>query len=194
MPNFIRIAKHVDIKPYLAELSAEPELWLVDTSRQRKVRCQRHTQNIFLRSPQKPLPPGEKNANNVHASCLTAAANKFPRTLAFCNKVTTALEGTLGRVTIVALLPQSKVFPHVDIGDYYLFRDRFHLVLKSSEGSPLTVESETVVMRPGEFWVFNNKLKHWAENKSREPRIHLIFDVLPAPNFRYYAAPLNNDS
>ena len=193
MLYFQRIAKDLDINPFLAEIDAVPEMWLKDTSRQRKVRCQRHTQSIYLRSPKKPLPPGEKNANNVHSSRLTSAAKMFPRTLAFCESVATALNGSLGRVTLVTLLPQSKVYPHVDAGEYYRIRDRFHLVLRSSLGSPLAVESETVVMRPGEFWVFNNKFRHWAENQSNEPRVHLIFDVRPAQNLSFYASPVSND-
>ena len=34
--------------------------------------------------------------------------------------------------------------------------------------------------RPGELWVFDSKVRQWADNPSDEPRVHLIFDVLPA--------------
>ena len=47
-------------------------------------------------------------------------------------------------------------------------------------------------MREGELWVFNNKVKHWAENLSQEPRVHLIFDLLPAPGRGYYSYPLDD--
>ncbi len=189
MPNFTRIAQCVDTEPFLAELDAEPEMWLADTSRQRKVRCQRNTLNIFLRSPKKPLPPGAKNANDVHESRRTRAAAKFPHTLAFCERLSKQWGASLGRVTLVTLLPRSRVYPHIDAGAYYRVRDRLHLVLKSSEGSPLATEQEAVVMRERELWVFNNKVKHWAENLSDEPRVHLIFDVLPPPGRGYYAFP-----
>ncbi len=46
---FTRVACGIDIVPLVSELAAEPEMWMADTSRQRKVRCQRDTQNIFLR-------------------------------------------------------------------------------------------------------------------------------------------------
>ena len=187
--HFTKIADDVHTSPLLEELHASPEMWLVDTNRQRKVRCQRHTQNIFLRAPKKPLPPGAKNANDVHESRLTRAAAKFPCALAICERIAVEQEGTLGRATLVTLLPKSRVFPHIDAGEYYRIRDRFHLVLKSPSGSPLTAGGETVVMRKGELWVFNNKVRHSAENPSDEPRVHLIFDVLPAPGRGYHVCP-----
>ena len=78
---FTKLAEHVNLVPFLEELDAVPELWSADTSRQRNVRCQRHTQNIFLRIARKPFPPGAKNANDVHESRIARAAGKFPRTL-----------------------------------------------------------------------------------------------------------------
>ena len=183
--RFARIATCVNIAPLLDELDAGSDMWSVDTSRQRKVRCQRHTLNIFLRAPKKPLPPGAKNANDVHESRLAPAAGRFPLALAFCEQVAAELEAELGR----ALLPKCRVFPHVDAGAYYRVRDRLHLVLKSPEGSPLTADDETVVMREGELWAFDNKARHFAENPSSESRVHLIFDVLPAAGRGLYALP-----
>ena len=194
LQHFTRITEAVDVSPFLEELEAVPEMWLADTSRQRKVRCQRNTQNIFLRAPKKPLPPGASNANDVHASRIAPAARKFPRTLAFCEGTAKQLEAELGRATLVALLPKSRVFPHSDTGAYYRIRDRLHLVLKSAEGSPLTAGGETVLMRPGELWAFNNKVRHWANNPSSQARVHLIFDILPIPGRGLYVlSPLKAD-
>ena len=192
MRHFTNIARRVDIEPLLAELDAAPEMWRVDTSRQRNIRCQRNTRNIFLRAPRKPLPPGAKDANDVHESRIARPARKFPLTLAWCESVADTLGGTLGRATLVALLPHGRVFPHVDAGAYYRIRDRFHLVLRSAGGSPLTAGDERVVMRPGELWAFNNKARHCADNPSEEPRVHLIFDVLPAPGRGFHVLPLEN--
>ena len=187
--HFTRIDDSVDVSPFLAELDAAPEMWLANTSRQRNVRCQRHTQNIFLRAPRKPLPPGARNANDVHESRVSRAAKYFTQTLAFCERVAGEFEATLGRATLVALLPKSQVFPHVDVGAYYRIRDRLHLVLKSSDGSPLTAGGETVVMHPGELWAFDNKARHSAKNPSQKPRVHLIFDLLPAPGRGLHVLP-----
>ena len=91
----------------------------------------------------------------------------------------------------MGLLPGMRVFPHIDVGAYYRIRDRFHLVLKSPAGSPLTAERETVVMREGELWVFDNKVTHEAANRSEDLRVHLIFDVLPPPGRGYYVYPVD---
>ena len=189
MRHFIRLDASVDTAPLLAELDVGSDLWLADTSRQRKVRCQRHTRNIFLRAPRKPLPSGARNANDVHESRLAPAAAKFPRTLAYCESVAREQGGALGRATLVALLPKSRVFPHVDMGAYYRSRDRFHLVLTSPAGSRLTAGDETVVMHERELWVFNNKIRHWADNPSEESRVHLIFDLRPTRRRGYFSFP-----
>ena len=186
LSHFTRVARGIDITPLVSELAAAPEMWLADTSRQRKIRCQRDTQNIFLRVAKKPLPPGAKNANDVHESRVTKTAGRFPSALAFCQRIADLEEGELGRATLVALQPGGWVRPHVDMGDYYRVRDRYHLVLYSPTGSLMTSGSETVVMREGELWSFDNKSEHQARNLSDEPRVHLIFDILPAPGHGYY--------
>ena len=186
LSHFSRVATGVDIAPLVSELAAAPALWLADTSRQRKVRCQRDTQNIFLRVAQKPLPPGAKNANDVHETRVTRNAEHFPVTLAFCQHIADLEGGELGRVTLVALQPGGWVRPHVDTGEYYRARDRYHLVLKSPTGSPLSSGDEAVVMHEGELWVFDNKSEHEARNPAETARVHLIFDILPMPGQGYY--------
>ena len=135
--------------------------------------------NIFLRVAKKPLLPGEKNSNNIHESVKSSSAKYFPYTLSFCENFAKSIGGNLGRAMLVALLPNSQVYPHIDHGEYYRIRDRYHLVIKSRTGSPLKSGTETVVMQEGELWIFNNKLEHSAVNTSDEDRIHLIFDILP---------------
>lgn len=189
LSNFVCCAAAVDARAILAEVDARPDLWLRDTSRQRNVRCQRHTQSIFLRAAAKPLPPGAKNANDVQECRTLRTAGHLPRTLAFCHETAVRAGGTLGRTMLVALLPGSRVYPHVDHGEYYRVRDRYHLVLKSRSGSRLTAGDETAVLREGELWVFNNKIRHAAWNDSGESRVHLIFDVLPPAGGGYFADP-----
>ena len=109
--------------------------------------------------------------------------------MAFCEGIAALQAGELGRATLVALQPRGWVRPHIDAGEYYRVRDRFHLVLKSPSGSPLMAGGETVVMREGELWAFDNKAKHDARNLTEEPRVHLIFDVLPGPGRGYYVLP-----
>lgn len=187
--RFLRIATDIDVGPFVKEIEASDQMWLANTSRQRKVRCQRDTQNIFLRVAKKPLPSGVRNANDVHESREARWAPQFPRTVEFCERIAALQRGELGRATLVSLQPNGWVRPHIDAGAYYRIRDRFHLILKSTKGSPLTADGETVVMREGELWAFDNKARHESRNPTDQPRVHLIFDVLPPPGRGYYVLP-----
>lgn len=163
--------------PLLAEIDAQPGAWLHDTSRQDKISVQRNTNTIFLRGPVR-RPDLSTNENQV--SSPTGLAPYFPRALGLMADVARQLNAELSRATIVRLAPHSKVHRHIDAGSYYLIRDRYHLVLRSSRGSLLASGDERVVMQPGELWWFDNKQHHWAENQSDDWRIHYIFDLLPS--------------
>ena len=165
--------------PLLSELDAAPEMWLADTSRQRKVRCQRDTQNIFL--PRREEAPSSRRPQCQRRPREPARAirGEVPRALAFCQRIADVQRGELGRATLVALQPRGWVRPTSTLVRTIACAIRFHLVLKSSGGSPLTAGGETVVMHEGELWAFDNKAEHDARNPSDEPRLHLIFDVLP---------------
>lgn len=177
MKNF-RLIKQVDIAPLLAELHAKVDLFKVDTSRQTKVPEQRETETIYLRSAVKPYPPGVEG-RDVHESRRTKMYAEFPVITAWFESFVKEIGGDPGRATIVKLKPQGRVYRHFDRGEYYRIRDRYHLVLQSEAGSLLTSDDEQMRMREGELWWFDNKKFHEAFNLSKQPRIHMIFDVLP---------------
>ncbi len=118
---------------------------------------------------------------------MLRSAARFPQTLQLCERIARQQRARLGRVALVTLLPQSRVYPHIDHGAYYRIRGRYHVVVKSAQGSPVTAGDETIVMREGELWVFNNKVRHSARNPSSKSRIHLIFDLLPADGSGYFS-------
>lgn len=64
---------------------------------------------------------------------------------------------------------------HIDIGSYYLTRDRYHLCIQGQYR--YTVEDESVIVNAGDLLVFNNKLNHSAENIGDNVRITFVFDV-----------------
>ena len=176
--NFRLLDPEVEIKPLLAEIQNNSALWLRDTSRQDKVKVQRETNTIYLRSAVKPFPPGVTSANDVHESHPTKTAEKFPKVFSWVKGFAKSIGGELGRVTIVRLAAHGRVYRHIDRGAYYQLRDRYHLVLHSPAGSLLGAGEEWVRMKPGELWWFDNKKPHEAINEADDWRIHLIFDVL----------------
>lgn len=68
-----------------------------------------------------------------------------------------------------------EVGTHIDLGDYYLTRDRYHLSIQGNY--VYTVGDESVVVEPGTLLWFNNKLPHGTKNVGDCVRITFVFDV-----------------
>lgn len=64
---------------------------------------------------------------------------------------------------------------HIDIGDYYQTRDRYHLSIQGTYR--YTVGDESVIVEPGTLLWFDNKLEHGTENIGDCTRITFVFDV-----------------
>jgi outer membrane protein assembly factor BamB/orotate phosphoribosyltransferase len=175
MKYFKLIRSGIDVAPLLDEVLSQPDAWLADTARQDKIRVQRDTNTIFLRSA---VPRPDLPVNENQESRLTPASNLFPKALSFMDAFAREMNCQLSRATIVRLKPESQVFRHIDAGSYYFLRDRFHLVLQSAAGSVLMSGGEEVRMSEGELWWFDNKQYHESYNESGEWRIHYIFDLL----------------
>ena len=82
---------------------------------------------------------------------------------------------SLGRAAFFKLEPGGIVERHIDEGEYYLNRDRYHLSLQSTYH--YTVGDEEMIVEPGTFFWFHNKIPHGAKNIGNVDRISLVFDV-----------------
>ena len=159
--HFALMQAGVEVGPMLAEIDGQPELWDADTRRQSNIHVQRETSNIPLRAALKPIPDGVSQIN-WHPSRRTVYADRCPRIYSWVEQFANELGGDLSRVSVVRLNPHGKVYPHIDEGDYYKVRDRYHLVLRSPGGSEMNSGDEQVVFRDGELWWFDNKAVHDA--------------------------------
>lgn len=182
--HFKKIDFSIDIEAIRKEINSNEHLWLENTSRQQNIKVQRETQTIFLRTAKKPFPPGV-SGNDVHLSVESKNSVSFPLLMETLQKFATSVDGELSRVTVVRLQPESRVYPHIDEGEYYKFRDRYHIVVYSPSGSEMIAGDEKLTWREGEFWWFDNKAMHEAHNKGEDFRVHIIFDVLPNYNRKY---------
>ena len=178
MKHFRCIRHDVDPAPFLAEIAGVDAAWDMATGRQDKIAVQREAQAIPLRGLRKSAIAGRKR-RDVHESRWTSGSAAYPVARAFLVEIAEALDSELSRAKIVRLPAGRRVHPHVDRGEYYRLRDRYHLVLKSSAGSWLKAAEEEVRMREGELWWFDNDRMHEAFNDGEEDRIHMIFDLLP---------------
>ncbi len=179
MKHFKLIRQGIDPRPLLAEIASVDGAWDQATGRQQKIEVQREALAIPLRGLRASAVAGRKR-RDVHESRWTSGAAQYPLACRFLEDTAMALDSLLGRAKIVCLPAGQRVYPHVDRGEYYRVRDRYHLVLRSTAGSWLKSGDEEVRMREGELWWFDNNALHEAHNDGDEDRIHLIFDMLPA--------------
>ena len=177
MRYFRLVRENIDPAPLLAEIATNESGFEAHRGRQQKVRVQREALAIPLRGLRVSA-IGEGQRRDVQESRWTTGSRGYPLARAFLKMIADELGGELSRAKIVCLPPGHRVYPHVDRGEYYRLRDRYHLVLKSS-GSWMRAGDEEVRMRSGELWWFDNDQVHEARNDGDDDRIHLIFDLLP---------------
>ncbi len=178
MKYFRRIRSDVDVRPFLDEIARAPSAWDLSTGRQAKITVQREAESIPLRGLVKSKIAGRKR-RDVHESRFTTTSRRFPIARAFLTAFAAERDAEPGRARIVRLRPGHRVYRHVDRGEYYRLRDRYHLILQSASSSHMKAGDEEVRMRVGELWWFDNKAPHEAVNDGDTDRIHVIFDLLP---------------
>lgn len=177
MQYFRLIESGIDPAPFLAEIAAIENAFEQQRGRQDKIAVQREARAIPLRGLRASALPGRKR-RDVHESRWTSISRQLPATRAFLERTAQALGGELSRAKLVSLPPGHRVYPHVDRGEYYRARDRYHLVLRST-GSWMRAGDEEARMCSGELWWFDNDQDHEAHNDGEVDRIHLIFDLKP---------------
>ena len=187
------VTSGIDVSPFLDEITANSELWCVDTSRQEKILTQRETQAIALRShaDQASLDARVRRAKPVkYRGRPSPMASHFPFASEYVDQLVRTMDGAMGRAVLTKLKPHGTIYPHTDDGVYWLLRDRYHLVLQSVNGSHFKVGGEEVRMQEGELWWFDPTVVHEAFNDSDEDRIHIIVDVLSPHSMRSFRTRL----
>ncbi len=178
MQYFKLMKPSIDPRPFLDEIASVDGPWDQSTGRQDKIKVQREALAIPLRGLRKSA-IGERQRRDVHESRWTSGSKHYPLVCQFLRDFAKEQDSMLGRAKVVCLPAGRRVYPHIDRGEYYLVRNRFHFVLRSAKGSWLKAGDEEVRMREGELWWFDNKQVHEAFNDGDQDRIHMIFDLLP---------------
>lgn len=187
------ICEEIPVQSLVDRLDSDPEIWSENTWRQdyvvkleRPVSPQKDTQAVMFRwAPENTIESVRDSLNVVvhpNLEKIQEVQDLLMNCLAMCGAV------ECGRVFVAKLKPGGHVIPHCDYGMYSDHFERFHLVLSSDPGNEFCVQDstgkrESVYMKPGEFFWFNHKETHWAFNRSKTPRMHLIIDAV-APAFR----------
>jgi hypothetical protein len=163
-----RLPLRIDAARLQAEVAALPaELW-------GNVRApvHRETRSLFLKG---------------HAPALKIPGDPDQPALASCPYVRELLYGLLpgtpGKCLLAGLRPRGIVYPHIDAdNDYFTGSFRVHLPVSTNPQVSLFCNGRFFRMAAGEAWTLNNLAPHAVVNDHPvDERVHLIFDVFPAP-------------
>lgn len=177
MKHFLKIADGVDVLPLLMALKAKPELWDQNTLRTTHPQTpHKQVSDIWLRFND--LQHGAEGVIDEHESVNYPAFQALPQARPLIFGLMSRIEGErLGRCLITRLPPGGRIDPHEDGGSHAAYYERFHIVLQSLPGNLFRCGDETIHMRPGEVWWFDNAVEHEVVNNSADERIHLIVDI-----------------
>jgi hypothetical protein len=190
MRNFQKISHGLDTTPIVNAVLRQPELW--NTERLRTTHPgtpHADVEDILLRfndlTPYKIAVAEGKEVSEYagtvideHESICFPAWHALPQVheiIFDLMRYTRAIR--LGRVIITRLAPGKVITPHVDGGSHAAYYRRYQLMLNNNPGSLFHCGGETVTMKTGELWWFNNGLEHSVENYSAEDRIAMIIDL-----------------
>ena len=95
--------------------------------------------------------------------------------------------GVLTRALFVRLPPGAVINPHADGQRMAELAHRIHVCLSDCPECEYTIGNETLVMAPGVAYDFNNRWTHAVANRGRTPRINLMLEYLPAPEWVFPA-------
>lgn len=185
MKNFCLIATDADVIPLLLAIKRRPALWKEDTYlRDYPQGPFKQIESIMLRFPVKTVHETEAELQN-HLSTYDQHENidyppykALPEARPLIMGLMARASGErLGRCMVNKIMPGGIIFPHVDTKSHTDYYSRFHICLQSSPGANFRAGDETVNMKQGEVWWFDNSQEHEVVNNSADDRIHLIVDI-----------------
>jgi len=177
--NFLLISQNISTIQLLLQIQRQPELWKADTYlRDYPQGPFEDVETIFLRFPPSSVTELERSQKDQHECENMDGAIHLPAARQMVFALMGMVEGErLGRVMINKIRPGGCIFPHADTPAHASYWDRFHYVLQASPGCNFRCGNETIQMRTGELWWFNNAEEHEVINNSADDRMHLIVDI-----------------
>ena len=179
MKNF-QLVTTFDPLPLLHQIQRKPDLWNENTLRTtHPATPHKQVDDIWIRFND--LSEYEANVAGIideHESIWYPPTYELPAVRPIVFGLMARVDGErLGRVLITKLAPGKAIEPHEDGGSHAAYYERYHCVLQGLPGSLFRCGDETVTMRTGEVWWFNNAIQHEVVNNSADDRIHLIVDI-----------------
>lgn len=182
MKFFHKISDNENVSSLLASIMRQPELWnqnRLRTTFKNSPHCE--VEDIWLRFndinkfDNKDLYSGVMDDQE---SIDYPAFSLLPQARPIIFNLMRFVEGKrLGRVLLTKLEPGKKVHSHIDSGFHAEYYDRYHIVLQNSLGSVFRAGDESVCMKTGDIYWFDNSTEHEVVNNSYDDRIVMIVDI-----------------
>lgn len=178
MKNF-QLMANINIVPLAVQIARQASLWKADTYlRDYPQGPFGDTETIFLRFPPASVSELERGEKDQHECIWMDGALHLPAARQMIFNLMATVEGErLGRVMINKLRPGGRIYPHADTPAHAEYWDRFHIVIQSLPGNTFRCGDESIHMRTGEVWWFQNAIEHEVVNNSADDRIHMVIDI-----------------
>ncbi len=89
------------------------------------------------------------------------------------------------RVQFARMPAGGVIEPHWDVGFLKLVH-RLHVPVITNENVIFTIDDENFYLEPGWLYELNNRARHSVANNSTESRVHLLVDLLPKDDNRFF--------
>lgn len=190
MQDFNLVATGFDVKPYLEQLEANPDLW--DKRDFRKVSRydgqlspHRESNDIWVRHQsydglgEYDKPEGAASVHIPSISEWYPESLKLPAAFDMAEKVASTLGAIqMGGHYIIRLGAGKKVYPHRDFSWHSTYYNKYMVILKTQDGVKFGWERSGIMLpEAGDLWNFENDTVHWVINDSDEDMIIATFSV-----------------
>lgn len=180
MSNFLKIASNIELLPLLLDLQRQPDIWNQHTDRTRGDSPHRDVDDIWVRFRAYEDLTTPESFGEPFIPSFYPAWSALPHLRPIVFGLMARCEAVqLGGVLITRVPAGKQVAPHSDKGRWHptFFNTKIYVVLASSPACYNTCEDETVVMAPGEAWVFDNLKLHSTVNAGETDRMTLIVSL-----------------
>lgn len=159
----------IDTKPFLEELEQNKHLWQM-VKKMQDIGGDKDPYGFLPLCMGVEDKPGNIKNSDIHSK--TPAYWQFPMIRKFLNERNASEHS---RAAFFKLAPGGCVGKHIDDGDYYLNKDRYHFSLSGVYN--YWCDGDWLEVHPGTFFWFDNKREHWADNIGGVDRVTFVFDL-----------------
>lgn len=187
--NFNLVTTGFDVRPYIEQLAAHPELFGIRNFRTvprygGQLSPHRDSQDIWVRHQNYDGMgnydvPGNDSLLKPAISEWYPESLKLPAAKDMAEKVCQTLGAIqMGGHYIIKLPPGNKVHPHIDFSWHSTYYNKYMVILKCQSGVVFGWEgSGNLIPEIGDLWNFENDQLHWVNNDSEEDMLIATFSV-----------------